>query len=92
MLNSKDLEKFKSTDNQKIVAKKFIYCNEKIMTLRKDINAIYFYRNEQRKKKKDYLMVNRYLKKNLLFLRKNGFLLSKGYTHTLSREGMNLVI
>ncbi len=92
MLNSKDYEKFESTENQKKIAKKFIYCNEKIMTLRKDINAIYLYRNEQKKKKKDYLMVNRYLKKNLSFLRKNGFLLSKGYTHTLSREGINLVI
>ena len=36
-------------------------------------------------------MVNRYLKKFIIF-KKNGFLLSKGYTHTLSREGINLVI
>ena len=56
MLNSKDYEKFESTENQKKIAKKFIYCNEKIMTLRKDINAIYLYRNEQKKKKEKIIL------------------------------------
>ena len=91
MLNSRNLKKFKSTEDQKKIAKKFIYCNEKIMTLRKDINAMFLYRNEQKKKKKDYFMVNKDLRKNLSFLKKNGFLLSKGYSHTLSREGMRLI-
>ena len=36
-------------------------------------------------------MVNKYLVRNLSFLKKNGYILSKGYSHTLSREGINLI-
>ena len=91
MLNSSDLKIFKSSEDQKKIAKKFIYCNEKIMSIRKDINAMFLYRNEQTKKKRDYFMVNKYLVRNLSFLKKNGYILSKGYSHTLSREGINLI-
>ena len=76
---------------KKTIAKKFIYFNEKIMTLRKDINSVPIYRAEQSKKKKDYFMLNKNLTKNLIFLKKLGILISKGLTHTLSKKGLKLI-
>ena len=36
-------------------------------------------------------MVNKSLKKNLLFLKKLGYYISKGLSHTLSRKGLDLL-
>ena len=61
------------------------------MSLRKDLNATFFFRTEKYKKHQDYLKVNRKLKKNISFLRKNGYLLSHKLTHSLSKEGLKLI-
>ena len=39
----------------------------------------------------DYNMVNKSLKNNLPFLKKLGYLIGKGLTHTLSKKGLNLI-
>ena len=80
----------KSNTKQKLLAKKFIYCNEKIMTLRKDLNSIFLYRSEKFKKKIDYMRVKKDLKKNRKYLKKLGILLASGLTHTLSKEGLKI--
>ena len=51
----------------------------------------FFFRTEKYKKHRDYLRVNKNLKKNISFLRKNGYLLSHKLTHTLSKEGLKLI-
>ena len=91
LLLSHNIKKYKTNKTQQSIAKKFIYFNEKIMTLRKDINSVPIYRAEQSKKKKDYFMVNKNLTKNLIFLKKLGILISKGLTHTLSKKGLKLI-
>ena len=59
------------------------------MTLTKDLNSLPIYRAE--KKIIDYYMVNKSLKKNLPFLKKLGYLISRGLTHTLSKKGLKLI-
>jgi len=91
ILLSRNYKKFKTSKEQIKLAKKFIYINEKIMTLTKDLNSLPIYRSEKKKKAVDYVMVNKSLKKNLPFLKKLGHLISKGLTHTLSRKGLELI-
>lgn len=91
ILLSKDCMKFKTSKEQIKTAKKFIYINEKVMTLTKDLNSIPIYRTEKKKKTLDYVMVNKSLKKNLPFLKKLGYLISQGLTHTLSKKGLKLI-
>lgn len=91
LLLSKNLKSFRLKKNQKKIAKKIIYSSEKLMSLRKDLNATFFFRTEKYKKHQDYLKVNRKLKKNISFLRKNGYLLSHKLTHSLSKEGLKLI-
>ena len=91
LLLSKNLKSFISKKNIRKIAKKIIYSSEKLMSLRKDLNAIFFFRTEKYKKHLDYFRVNRKLKNNVSFLRKNGYLLSQKLTHTLSKEGLKLI-
>ncbi len=91
LLLSNNLKIFRLKRNAEKIAKKIIYSSEKLMSLRKDLNAIFFFRTEKYKKHRDYLRVNKNLKKNISFLRKNGYLLSHKLTHTLSKEGLKLI-
>ena len=91
ILLSRNYQKFKTSKEQIKLAKKFIYINEKVMSLTKDLNSIPIYRSEKKRKELDYIMVNKSLKKNLLFLKKLGYYISKGLSHPLSRKGLDLL-
>ncbi len=84
-------KKFRVEKNKIINAKKMIFLNEKIMTLKKNLNSISIYRNEKNKKILDYRLINKSIKNNLRFLKRLGSLLSNGLTHTLSKEGIKLI-
>ena len=67
MLLTDNHKNFKILEKYKIVAKKIIYFNEKIMSLRKDLNSVFIFRTEKHRKHIDYKKVNRNLKKNIVF-------------------------
>ena len=91
LILSNNYKIFKVKKSSAQQAKKMIFLNERIMTLKKNLKSISVYRTEKHKKILDYKLVNESIKSNIGFLKDLGLLLSKGLTHTVSKEGIKFI-